>query len=68
MANSQLLILRVTTELATYRAWLELGISPMSFLAQQGDMEDDNQGEEDCCSLLSFLRQSGQRSGLGDRL
>ena len=36
-----LLILRVTTELATYRAWLELGISPMSFLAQQGDMEDD---------------------------
>ena len=29
-----LLILRVATELATYRAWLELGISPMSFLAQ----------------------------------
>ena len=35
------LILWITTKLATDRAWLELRISPMSFLAQQGDMEDD---------------------------
>ena len=49
MANSGLLILRVTTELATDRAWIELGVSLVSFLWQQDNYKDDDQGEEGCC-------------------